>query len=400
MRILHIIGSIDARGGGPVTAVLQQAEHRPAELFSTHIATLDAPEAACVAALPVPTFAFGPSAARVAGWRRKLPWVRYGHAPKLAAWLKANLAHYDVVVVDGLWNYAAMAARKVLVDGGTPYVVFPHGMLDPWFRKAYPIKSLAKQALWLFNEGPLLNNACAVMFTTQTERESSRNAFWPYRVRERVASLGCDDIFGDAAEQEAAFRGKLPALGERRYLLFLSRIHPKKGCDILIEAFAVIASDHAGLDLVIAGPDQTGWKAELLSQAKRLGVADRIHWPGMLVGDVKWGAYRGCEAFVLPSHQENFGIVVAEALAAGKPALISDKVQIWREVFAGGGSLTAPDTAEGFATLLKTFLRLNEAERLAMEKAARATFLARFEMSRAVAAINRALLEVIDDRSS
>ena len=112
------------------------------------------------------------------------------------------------------------------------------------------------------------------------------------------------------------------------------------------------------------------------------------------------GVFRGCEAFVLPSHQENFGIAVAEAVAAGKPALISDKVQIWREVLDGGGGLAAPDTADGFVAVLKAFLRLTETERLAMGQAARATFLARFEMSRAVAAINRTLLEVIDDRSS
>src|SRR6185369_13539161 len=131
----------------------------------------------------------------------------------------------------------------------------------------------------------------------------------------------------------AAFFAAFPALKGRQFLLFLGRVHPKKGCDLLIRAFAKsldkIAPD---MDLVMAGPDQVNWVPELKALTKRLGVDNRVHWPGMLTGALKWGAFHSADALVLPSHQENFGIAVAEAMACCTPALISDKVNIWREV--------------------------------------------------------------------
>lgn len=392
--ILHVIASVDRSSGGPIEGVFQAAATRDPKEYTTHIASLDAPDAACVAASPVKTHALGDTLAP-GDWRRRLPWRRYGYRPGFVHWLKANARNYDVVVVNGLWNYATFGARRALVGAGVPYVVFTHGMLDPWFKRTYPLKAALKQLFWLFCEGPLLNNARSVLFTTEEEKIVSRDAFWPYRVRERVVSYGTAGNAGDPEQQRAVFRAAVPDLGERRYLLFLSRIHEKKGCDLLIEAFARIAADAPDLDLVIAGPDQTGWRAVLEARAGELGVAKRIHWPGMLVGDAKWGAFRGCEAFVLPSHQENFGIVVAEAMSTGRPVLLTDKVNIWREVQACGGGLVEPDDVDGVTRLLQRFVALSAEDRAAMGAAARAGFLAHFEMRQAAQTINSALKEAV-----
>jgi glycosyltransferase involved in cell wall biosynthesis len=398
MNILHVIASTDPRSGGPVAGVLQQFAHRPVREFTMHIASIDPIDAPHLADFPVTVFPFGPRSGETARRWRWLPWVRYGLRPGLRAWLRENASLYDVVVVNGLWNYATMAARLALVGGRVPYVVFTHGMLDPWFKKTYPVKSFFKQLFWLFNEGPLLNGAFAVLFTTAEEREVSRGAFWPYRVNERVVGYGCGAPVGDPVAQERQFRALLPRLDGRKYLLYLSRIHPKKGCDLLIRAFAEVAAAVPDLDLVVAGPDDAGWRADLEGIAVEAAVAGRVHFPGMLTGDAKWGAYCGCEAFVLPSHQENFGIVVAEAMAQGKPVLISDKVQIWREVEAGGGGLVEPDTLEGTIQLMRRFLALDPAARAAMGAAARETFAARFEMSKAVEVINGVLAEAAGAR--
>lgn len=309
-------------------------------------------------------------------------------------WLRANLKNYDIVIVNGLWNYATFAARRALVGSRTPYVVFPHGMLDPWFSKAYPLKALLKQIFWWFCEGPLLNNAGAVLFTTEDERTVAKDAFWPYRLQGKVASYGTADVSGDVRSQIAAFQGAVPQVASRKYLLYLSRIHKKKGCDLLVEAFAEAVRAGADFDLVMAGPDQSGWVKELSVRAEKLGVADRIHWPGMLKGDVKWGAFHGAEGFVLPSHQENFGIAVAEAMACANPVLISDKVNIWREVADVGGGLVEPDTLAGTSRLLSGFMALDEAMRKRMGEAARAAFLAKFEIHGAVASITAELERV------
>jgi glycosyltransferase involved in cell wall biosynthesis len=136
----------------------------------------------------------------------------------------------------------------------------------------------------------------------------------------------------------------------------------------------------ADLDLVIAGPDQVGWVPELQSLAKKLGVAGRIHWPGMLKDDVKWGAFRCAQALILPSHQENFGVTLAESLACETPVLMSDKVNIWREVQSANAGLVEPDTLEGTRNLIRRFNALSDAERAQMARSARTGFLKYFDV--------------------
>jgi len=309
-------------------------------------------------------------------------------------WLKANAANYDAVIVSGLWRYMARGAAKALAGTATPYFVYTHGMLDPWFRETYPFKHWGKQLSWLVAEGPLLRHARNVLFTTEEEQPLSQNAFWPYQVQGVVVGYGTADVAGEAGAQRAAFRRTMSALGDRRFLLFLSCIHLKKGCDLLIEAFATIAASEPDLDLVLAGPDQVGIGPSLRTQAERLGIGARVHFPGMLDGDVKIGAFRAAEAFVLTSHQENFGVVVAEAMACGTPVLISDKVNIWREVVADGAGLVAPDTVEGATDLLARFVAMRASERRAMGERARSSFVSRFD----VESVARTLMKLIEQR--
>jgi glycosyltransferase involved in cell wall biosynthesis len=390
MRILEIIGTVDPRDGGAIEGLVRQSNVRARRGLETHIASLDGPEAPWVLECPVQTFGLGTG---MPNFRGPL-WERYGYAPRFVPWLRHNVTNYDIVVVNGLWNYATLAARRVLPASTVPYVVFPHGMLDPWFRTSGPAKHAVKQMLWLVSEGPLLNQARAVLFTTEAEMEQARNMFRPYRVHGRVVGYGTADIEGNPTMQIAAFRRVVPALADRPFLLFLGRIHPKKGCDILIEAFARAASAHPDLDLVIAGPDQSGLRAALEPLARASGIAGRIHWPGMLGGDAKWGALRDCRAFVLSSHSENFGVAVAEALAAGRPVLITDKVNIWREVQADGAGMVSSDDAAGVSRMLGDFLSLSSDAAAQMGDAARACFLARFEVSIAVDTICATLAEI------
>lgn len=256
-------------------------------------------------------------------------------------------------------------------------------MLDPWFRKTYPLKHLAKQIFWWLGDGGAINNANAVLFTCEEERQQAREAFWPYHPRELIVPFGSSRPVVANAETAAAFAVVTPRLNGRPYLLFLSRIHRKKGVDLLIEAFARVAASRPDLDLVIAGPDQEELRQSLEGRAAALGLADRLHWPGMLQGEAKWGAYHGCEAFVLPSHQENFGIVVAEALSCGKPVLISDKVNIWREIAAAGAGFVASDTVEGTTDNLRAFLALDRAARADMAKRAQRCFDENFDVTEA-----------------
>jgi glycosyltransferase involved in cell wall biosynthesis len=191
----------------------------------------------------------------------------------------------------------------------------------------------------------------------------------------------------------------VPALGQREYLLYLSRIHPKKGCDLLIEAFGRVAGRFSDVDLVLAGPDHVGLTEQLKQLAAKAGISHRIHWPGMLQGEAKWGAYQGATAFILPSHQENFGSVVAEAMACGKPVLISIKVNIWREVEAAGAGFVADDTAAGTLSLLERLLPLSMIERQQLGVAARRAYERHFSAEGAARDLTLVLQGVIEETS-
>ncbi len=268
-------------------------------------------------------------------------------------------------------------------------------MLDPWFQKTYPLKYLKKYAYWLIAQYAVLRDAHRVLFTTEIEAELAPTSFRPNRWSSAVVPLGTMRPGGDPEKQREAFLARYPAAQGRRLLLFLGRIHVKKGCDLLIEAFASVAAGCPDLDLVIAGPDQTGMQSSLVDAARRLGVADRVHWPGMLEGDLKWGAFHASEAFILPSHQENFGIAIAEAIACRKPVLISNKINIWHYVTEDRVGFVEDDTVDGTRRLLQDWLRLDQMERQAMVDRTDACFEKRFSVENCARAIKQVFLEAL-----
>ena len=157
-------------------------------------------------------------------------------------------------------------------------------MLDPWFKHTYPLKHLKKWLYWPWAEYRVLRDAQAVLFTSEDERLLARESFWFYQAREAVVAYGTRTPPDDAETLRTHFYAVHPELHGKTLLLFMSRIQEKKGCDLLIEAFAKVAGQDPNLHLLMAGPDQTGWIAKLQAQAGRLGIAERITWPGMLQG--------------------------------------------------------------------------------------------------------------------
>ena len=259
-----------------------------------------------------------------------------------------------------------------------PYFVFTHGMLDPWFKHTYPLKHIKKWLYWPWAEYRLLRDAQAVLFTCEEERLLARKSFWLYKVREAVINYGTGNPPSNEDTLKATFFKSYPKLKGKRIFLFLSRIHEKKGCNLLIAAFAKVAMQDEALHLVMAGPCHSDLIDKLKAQANQLGIAHRITWPGMLQGDMKWGAFYASEAYVLSSHQENFGIAVAEALGCGLPVLISDKVNIWREIETDGAGIVNPDSLVGTEKTLRQWLSMSTNGRDKMAQQAKATFESRF----------------------
>ena len=372
MKLLQVISSTNPQDGGPIESVRQLCEPLKDLGVSVEIVCCDAPDAPDHAADGMPTVhALGPSR------------LGYAYTPSLVPWLRRNATRFDAVIVNGLWQYNGLAVQQALADSKVPYFVFSHGMLDPWFKRTYPLKHLKKWLYWPWGEYRVLRDARAVIFTCEEERLLARQSFWLYRVKEAVTAFGTSTPPGNGRELAQKFLAARPHLQGKRIALFLSRIHEKKGCDLLVDAFARVAGRDKRLHLVMAGPDQTGWTADLMAQAEKLGIAGRISWSGMLQGDEKWGAFNAAEVFCLPSHQENFGIVVAEALACGKPVLISNQVNIWREIESDDAGFVDEDTVAGTERSLRRWLALDAPAYAQMAERASQCFARRFHIQRA-----------------
>ncbi|QEG01054.1 D-inositol 3-phosphate glycosyltransferase [Stieleria maiorica] len=320
------------------------------------------------------------------------PWA---YSKKLRGWLKKSLADYDVVVINGLWTYHSYAVTSVISElrreGVTnlPRVyVMPHGMLDPWFQR-HPSRRLKAYRNWVYwkaAEHRTVRYADGMLFTCRKELELAREPFRPYCPKKEVnVGYGVPSPPGFGPQMKSAFLDACPQAVDRPYLLFISRIHPKKGVDLLLRAYAEIAKSKKGTDviplLVVAGPCDSAYAQEMKELARQLHLlaatptvndnsTPQVVFPGMLRGDAKWGAFYGCEAFVLPSHQENFGIAVVEALACAKPVLISKQVNIWDEIQECQACLVDDDTQAGTNRLIDRWLHLSPESQREMGQAA------------------------------
>lgn len=298
----------------------------------------------------------------------------------------------------GLWSYPGIAARKAFA-GRIPFMVFPHGMLDPYFKRAFPLKHVKKLPFWMIAEYWNLRRADRVLFTTALERDLAAESFpWMHRWIPEVTALGTTPPPAEAEHLRGVFHAAFPELAGKRFLLYLGRIHPKKGADLLLDAFTKLAPQHPEIHLVMAGPGADEEWASSLRATLTPEVASRIHWPGMLEGELKWGAFAASEAFALPSHQENFGIAVVEALASAKPVLITHPVNISPEIEADGAGLVAQDTPQGIQKMLSAWLALSPEGRAVMGQQALATYAERYDMRRNTAPILR-LVETLRNKT-
>lgn len=397
MNILRVISSLNPTNGGPCQGIRNSVPELEKLGAHNEVVCLDDPDAAFLGKDSFPIHAIGSG---------RGPW---NYNEKLLPWFMKNLGRFDVVIVHGLWLYHSYAVKQALSrlekqhkQYGDPIpklFIMPHGMLDPYFQQASnrKLKALRNWVYWKLIEGGVVNGADGILFTCEAELKLAREPFQPYHPRREINvgyGIGEPPPFSPAMRK--AFLERCPELKNRPYLLFLSRIHEKKGVDLLIKAYSEIVRNTinkievATIEdpevgelkdpelpvLVVAGPGLETFYGESMQQ-----LADEFNFlntsvlfPGMLTSEAKWGAFYGCEAFLLPSHQENFGIAVVEALACNKPVLISNQVNIWQEIEAAGCGLVAEDTLEGTKKLLNSWQTLSAEQKLAMYSQARTTY--------------------------
>lgn len=384
MKTLRVITSMNPANGGPCQGIRNSVPQLQKLDMETHVLCLDDPEEAFIGQDVFPVIAVGKASG---------PWA-YNKA--LMPWLLKHLTDYDTVIVHGFWQYhlyavtRAMAKMRTQKTSRLPKVyLMPHGMLDPYFQKAdgRRLKALRNRLYWKLIESKAVANADGLLFTCEEEKRLAATTFTPYHPKAVYnVSYGIQAPPAFKPEMSLEFFKKFPQLESGSYLLFLSRIHDKKGVDLLVEAFETVYGKDAGTcRLAIAGPGEDSeygrkLKSEIL---KSPFLRERVDFLGMLQGDMKWAAFYNCQAFVLPSHQENFGIAVVEALACSKPVLISNKVNIYREIESAGGGLVNNDDLQGVIALLNTWKNLSNDDRKRLEESALKTYLTYYTIEQA-----------------
>lgn len=356
MKILHVIANLAPRYGGPAKAcvAMAQAVARLGHEVSIYTTNQDGPgELAAPLDRPV---------------RQEGVEIRYfpiqsprfwGTSWPLGRALARDLRDYDLCHIHSLYLFHDLVAGHYCRKYGVPYLMRPHGTLDPYLHRRHRWRKALMEA-WFENRN--IRQAAALHFTSEEEKRLAG----PYigGAPGAVVPLGVDLREFQDLPETGRFRARFPEIGAKQIVLFLGRINFKKGLDLLAPAMAQVLEHRRDVHLVVAGPDNDGWGGRVKGWLKEAGILEHTTFPGMLLGAEKLSALRDARLFVLPSYSENFGLAVVEAMACGLPVVISDKVNIWREVEAAGAGLVGPIEPASLAANLE---RLLSAPDLAVE---------------------------------
>ncbi|MDB6120344.1 MAG: hypothetical protein JWO08_4125 [Verrucomicrobiaceae bacterium] len=376
MRVLHLIYSVDPRHGGMASALRTLVEGSEKAGIESPTITLDAPEMPWLRNWPARLIAVGPGR------------TRFGWTPELAPALAREVLRAEAVIVHGLWQYHNLAGCKACRAARVPVLVFPHGMLDPWALRQSWTKRLTKAITWPLVTAPLLRQSARLCFTCPEEMKAAAPALASIPFTPAILPLGVEAPPDTLEVLQSEFHSLEPSLRDSKVLLFLGRLHPKKGCDLLIRGFAqwrktLPERKRAQYHLRLAGPPHSPeYLQEMLQLCSDhgLSVGTEVTFPGMVEGRAKWQELAACSAMILPSHQENFGLVVGEALACGKPVLISNRVNIWPWIEQSNAGFVADDTLEGVIALLSQWAALSDGAALAQSRHASELYASSFSI--------------------
>jgi len=388
MKILHVIANLAPRYGGPSKACWEMARAvaqlgHEVSIYTTNQdgpGELEVPLSRPVWQEGVEVRYFPIQAPRF--WGTSLP---------LAFALRQKIPASDLVHIHSLYLFHNLVAGHLCRQYAIPYLIRPHGTLDPFIHRRHRWRKRFMEYLF---EHRNIRRAAALHFTTAAEEELA--APFACQTPGLVVPLGISlDEFAGLPEP-GSFRRRHPEIGDKHIILFFGRVNFKKGLDILAKAFGVVARRRRDVHLVIAGPDNDGWGARVRTWLDEEGVGARTTFTGMLLGQDKLAVLRDASMFVLPSYSENFGLAVIEAMAAGLPVIISDQVNIWREVHDGQAGRVIPCDAAALADQILELLANPEAARRLGQKG-RSLVQERFAWPRIGRSLAEAYGRIIDE---
>lgn len=360
MKILHVISTLSARYGGPSSVLRSLAKVQAGRGHDVTICTtnLDYPKGI----LDVPT-RHAVCENGVSIWHHALDLRPLNISLGLGRWVLGHISEFDVVHVHGLYRFPPTFAAAVARRRGVPYLIKPHGSLDPYMYKqsAYslPLKRLYERLFEL----PNLNGAGAIQYTSDEEAE--RAAFLRLRAPWVVVRSGID--WGEYVElpQRGLFRQGLGLRPDQPLILFLGRLNFKKGLDLLVPAFAEVVKKVPDARLVVVGPDNEGLGTQVRQWCSDRGVEQHVIFVDHIAPEEARQAYVDADVFALTSYTENTGMTVVEAMGCGCPVVISDQVNIWPVIKEGGAGVVVPLDIEQISKgLLSVLCDLEAAARM------------------------------------
>lgn len=314
MKILHVIPAIEQKSGGPSNALIQYAislrKLAEIEIATTRSGlTFDELQKIQSAMGNIPIHSFD-------SWgthSRNISWPMF-------VWLKRNVGRYDLLHIHALFSpmstLAAFWARRLKV----PYVIRPLGTISPYTFSSG--NRLLKQIYFQFVEHQTILGASAIQFTSPLEMEKAS----------RISSFNHSIVISNPIEFISQNGLEEHGKNSNKKILFLSRIHPKKGLDLLLRAMKELLKHHHDAELIVAGTGSPEYVKEIKKLTRSLGLSDRVQFLGFIEGEKKQQLFQEATLLALPSHDENFGMAVAEAMAAELPVLVSNQVGIWPDI--------------------------------------------------------------------
>ena len=275
--------------------------------------------------------------------------------------INKTISSYDIVHIHGLYRfpptYAAWRAGKV----GVPYIIRPHGSLDPFLYKQSRYSLLLKRIYEALFDIPNLNNASAIHYTTQEEFE--RTGFLGLRAKPAIVPNGIDWQIYEDLPSKGSFRRRLGLSDRTPLVLFLGRVNFKKGLDMLVPAFGHVVQEYPDARLAVVGPDNEGYASKVRRWCGEQCIEKKVLFVDHLSSEEVKKAYVDADVFVLPSYTENFGMTVVEAMACKCPVVISDQVNIWREIQAAGAGIVVNLDQSALAGAMSRILKDKSAAR-------------------------------------
>jgi glycosyltransferase involved in cell wall biosynthesis len=347
MRILHVIPYMHPSAGGPPVVVENLVRETAvrghvSEIVSTALLCADDEEAQALLLRlnQLTKTRFLP--------RSKIFTLFYGFRHQI----EDAIGSADIVHLHTLWDPINALVRRACARQSRPYLLMPHGMLDPY---SLSVKRWRKAAyLWAIERK---NIECAqrLIYTTEEEGQLAATVL-SGRPQGAVIPLGGDPPSINAKSLASKFLNEHPRARGKRQLLFLGRIHFKKGLDRILSALPTIVTAFPDVMLTIAGDGDREHVAELRVDIANRGLTSAVMFTGRLDGALKWGAYASAELFLLPSRQENFAITVAEAMQMGLPVIVSKKVNTWSDVETAGAGVVLDE--QGIEKELEAAIRV------------------------------------------